>query len=103
MRSTFLEEDGEAEISGLERGVLVLVKEEKVLGLEVAVHHTHGVAGVHDLHDGPQQGCSSTLGVVAPCDDPVEQLPSRAQLHHQVHRLLVLVRASQLNDVRLPR
>ncbi|URE46412.1 hypothetical protein MUK42_13608 [Musa troglodytarum] len=67
------------------------------------MHHPHGVAGMHDLHDGPQQRRGRPLGVMPSRDDPVEQLPASAQLHHQVHRLLVLVRPLQLHDVGLPR
>ena len=36
----------------------------------------------------------------APCQRaPVKQLPSGAQVHHQVHRLTVLVRALEVRDV----
>jgi hypothetical protein len=43
---TRLQEDGEAKIDGLERGVLV--REEEVLRLEVAVDHSVLVAELHD-------------------------------------------------------
>jgi hypothetical protein len=42
-----LQEDGEAKIDGLERGVL-LVGEEEVLRLEVAVDHATPVAELHE-------------------------------------------------------
>jgi hypothetical protein len=49
---TRLLEDGEAKIDGLERGVL-LVGEEEVLGLEVAVDHAVPVVDLHDRSGRP--------------------------------------------------
>lgn len=94
-----LEEDGEAEVGGLKGRVLVLVEEEEVLGLEISVHDSHGVASVHDLHDGPEQRRGSPFGVVALGNDPVEELPSGAELHDEVDRVLVLIGALELHDV----
>ncbi|URE05290.1 hypothetical protein MUK42_07639 [Musa troglodytarum] len=93
----------EPKVGSLERRILILVQQEEVLGLEVPVHHPHGMAGVDDLHDRPQQRRGRPLRVVAPGDDAIEQLPSRAQLHDEVHRLLVLESPLQLHDVGLPR
>ncbi|BAS94669.1 Os05g0491800 [Oryza sativa Japonica Group] len=94
---TFFEEDGEAEVGGLERGVLVLAEEEEVLGLEVAVDDAHGVAGVDDLDDGAEERGGGVLGVVALGDDPVEQLAAGTELHDEVDGVLVLVRALELH------
>lgn len=98
-----LEEDREPEVGGLERRVLVLVQQQEILRLEVSVHHPHGMARVHDLHDRPQQRRRRPLRVMTPRDDPIEELPAGAQLHHEMHRLLVLVGPLQLDDVGLPR
>lgn len=66
------EEDGEAEVSGLERRVLLVIEKQKVLGLEIPVENPHGVAAVHDGdHLAAEQG-GGTLGVVPPRDDAVE-------------------------------
>jgi hypothetical protein len=100
-KSTFLEEDGEPKVGGLERRVLVLAEEEEVLGLEVAVDDAHGVAGVHDLDDGAEQRSGGALGVVAPGDDAVEELAAGTELHDEVHGALVLVRALELHHARL--
>jgi hypothetical protein len=96
-----LEEDGEPEVGGLERRVLVLAEEEEVFGLEVPVDDAEGVAGVHDLDDGAEQRGGGALGVLALGDDPVEELTAGAELHDEVHGLLVLVRALELHDVGL--
>ena len=48
---TFLDEDGEAEVDGLERRVVGGAGEQEVLGLEVAVRDPHEVADVDDGED----------------------------------------------------
>jgi len=95
---TGLEEDGEAEVDGLERRVLLLVGEEEVLGLEVPVDHAVAVAELHDLDDGAGDRGRRALRVVAPGDDAVEQLPSLAELHDEVHGAVVLARLPQGHD-----
>jgi hypothetical protein len=98
---TFLEEDGEAEVGGLERRVLVLAQQQEVLGLDVPVHDPHGVARVHDLHDGAQQGRGGALRVLALGDDAVGELAAGAELHDEVDVVLVLVGAPEADDVGL--
>ncbi|BAS75068.1 Os01g0832450, partial [Oryza sativa Japonica Group] len=95
---TGLEEDGEAEIDGLERRVLLLVGEEEVLGLEVPVDNAVAVAELDDLHDGAGDIGGGALRVVAPRDDAVEELPAFAELHDEVHGALVLARLPQRHD-----
>ncbi|URD87040.1 hypothetical protein MUK42_28253, partial [Musa troglodytarum] len=92
-------EGGEAKIGGFERRILPLVQEEEVLGLEISVHHPHGVAAVDNVHDLPAQGGGRPLGVVPPGDDAVEELAALAQLHHQVHRPAILEGTPELDDV----
>ncbi|BAS94457.1 Os05g0467150, partial [Oryza sativa Japonica Group] len=99
---TRLEEDGEAEVDGLEWGILLLVGEEEVLGLEVPVDHAVAVAELHDLDDGARDRRRRALRVVAPGDDAVEQLPSLAQLHDEVHGAVVLARLPQRHDAGAP-
>ncbi|CAA7403440.1 unnamed protein product [Spirodela intermedia] len=52
---TGLEEYGESEIDGLEGGVVVLVREQEILRLEISVHDAEGVTGLHDPDDDPDQ------------------------------------------------
>lgn len=98
---TFFIEDREAEIGGLERRVLVLIQEQEVLRLEIPMNNPHGMTRVHNLHDRPQQRGGCAFGVMPLGDDPVEELPTRAQLHDQMHRVLVLVRTLELDNVGL--
>jgi hypothetical protein len=63
------------------------------------MHDPHGVAGVDDGDDLPAERCGGALGVVAPGDDPVEELPSLAELHDEVDGVAVLVGAPELDDV----
>lgn len=69
---TFLEEDGESKVRSLERRILVVVQQQKVLWLEVSMNHPHGMARVDYLHDRPQQRRGRPLRVVSPRDDPVK-------------------------------
>jgi hypothetical protein len=65
------------------------------------VDDAHGVAGVDDLDDGAEKRRCGALGVVALGDDPVEEHPAGAELHDEVHRVLVLVGALELHDAGL--
>jgi len=96
---TRLEEDRESEIDGLEREVIVLVDEQEVLGLEVPVHDTEGVAGLDDADDDPGELGGLALAVVAALYDPVEELAPGAELHDDVDVELVLVGALDGDDV----
>ncbi|BAS86755.1 Os03g0788550, partial [Oryza sativa Japonica Group] len=80
-------------VNGLESGLLRLVGEEEVLGLEITVHHAHGVAHLDDADDDPGELRRLPLGVVPLLDDPVEQLAAGAELHDEVHGDGVLVGA----------
>lgn len=99
---TGLEEHGEPEIDGLERGIVVLVGEQEVLGLEVPVHDPEGVARLDDPDDDPREIRGLALGEVAPLDDPVEELASLAELHDDVDVDLVLVGPFNGDDVPVP-
>jgi hypothetical protein len=96
---TRLEEDRESEIDGLEREVVVLVDEQEVLGLEVAVHDPERVAGLDDADDDPGELGGLALAVVAALYDPVEELAPGAELHDDVDVELVLVGALDGDDV----
>jgi hypothetical protein len=90
---TWLKEDGEPEVGGLEGCVLRLVRQQEILGLEVPVHDPQLVALLDDPHDDSCQAGRSALAVVPLSDDAVKQLPPGAHLHDQVHVLQVLIRA----------
>uniref|UniRef100_A0A5K0Z1X1 Uncharacterized protein n=1 Tax=Nymphaea colorata TaxID=210225 RepID=A0A5K0Z1X1_9MAGN len=94
-----LVEDGEPEIDRLKRGFFAGVREEEVLRLEVSVHHAGGMAGLDDADDGPDEPGGLALAVVSLLDDPVEELPAGAQLHHKVDEQRVLVGAHDGDDV----
>ncbi|BAT12872.1 Os11g0171601, partial [Oryza sativa Japonica Group] len=96
---TRLVEHGEAEISGLEGGVLGGAGEEEVLGLEVPVHDAERVASLDDGDDGADELRGGALGVVALGDDAVEELAAGAELHDDVDEQRVLVGAADADDV----
>lgn len=96
---TRLEENGKTKVRGLERRVLIFAKKQKVLRLEVPMHDPHGVTVMHNSDDLTAQRSGSSLRVVALSDNPIKELPTLAELHHQVHRVPVLVRSLQLDDV----
>uniref|UniRef100_A0A0D9ZES0 Uncharacterized protein n=1 Tax=Oryza glumipatula TaxID=40148 RepID=A0A0D9ZES0_9ORYZ len=52
--------------------------------------HTETRAHLNHLDDGARDGGGGALGVVAPRDDPVEELAALAELHDEVHVVLVL-------------
>lgn len=67
-----LEEDGEAEVGGLEGRVLLVIQKQKVLGLEIPVENPHRVAAVHDGDHFAAEQRRGSFGVVSPRDDAVE-------------------------------
>jgi hypothetical protein len=100
---TVLEEDGETEVRGLERGVLLVIEEQEVLGLEIPMEDPHGVAAVDDGDDLAAERGGGSLGVVALGYDAVEELPALAELHNKVDRVPVLVCSPELDDVAVAR
>jgi hypothetical protein len=66
------------------------------------VNDSHGMARVHDLNDRPQQRSRSALRVMPLGNNPIEKLSSGAQLHDQMDRVLVFIRALELHNVGLP-
>ena len=61
------------------------------------------MAQLHDLHDRPRDGRGGALGVPSPGDDPVEELPSLAELHDEVDSVVVLARLAERHDAGAPR
>ncbi|KAL5647820.1 hypothetical protein ACJX0J_042175, partial [Zea mays] len=76
-----LEEDGETEVDGLERRVLLLIGEEEVLRLEVVVDDIVPMAELDDLDNGAGDIGGDALGVVPPRDGAVEELAALVELH----------------------
>jgi hypothetical protein len=89
MELTRVKENGETKIDGLQCGLLPLVSEEEILRLEVPVHDAHGVACLNDADDDPGELGGLPLGVVAFLHNPVEQFAAAAELHDEVHILMV--------------
>jgi len=100
---TFFNEDRESKISSLERGVVILSREQEIFGLEIAVQDSHEVANVNNVDNGAAERSGGSLGVVTLGDDPVEELPAGAEFHYKVDRHPVLVRPLELHNVVLPR
>lgn len=94
-----LEEEGEAKISSFEWGILPLMQEEEILGLEIPMHDPHGVAAVDDGDDLPAQGGSGSLGIMSLGNYPIEELAALAQFHDEVDGVAVLEGPSQFDDV----
>jgi hypothetical protein len=84
-----VKENGETKIDGLQCGLLLLVSEEEILWLEIPVHDAHGVACLNDAYDDPGELGDLPLDVVAFLHNPVEQLAAAAELHDEVHILMV--------------
>ncbi|WVZ19138.1 hypothetical protein V8G54_006460 [Vigna mungo] len=57
------------------------------------------MAHPHNFSDGARHGGGRTLAVVSAGDDSVEKFSSLAELHHEVHVLVVLVGSLELHDV----
>ena len=100
---TLFNEDRETKISSLEGGVVVLGREQEILGLEIAVHDAHEVANVDNVDDGAAERGSGSLGVVTLGDDTIEELPAGAEFHDEVNGEAVLEGALELDNVGLPR
>lgn len=100
---TWLEKYGQSEINGLQRRILLLVGKQEVLRLQVPVDHAVLVAELHDLDDGPGDRGGGPLRVMPPGDNPIEELAALAQLHHQMHGIVVLAGLSQADDARILR
>lgn len=75
-QETWLVKHREAKVCSLERRILIFVKEKEIFRLEISMNNTHGMTGMNNLHNGSQQGSSSSLCVMSLGDDPVKKLSS---------------------------
>jgi len=96
-------ENGKAKIRSLEWRFLILVEQEEILRLEIPVNDSHGMACVDDLNDCPQQGRRSALSIMPLGNNTVKKFSSCAQLHNQMHRVLIFVSTLELDDIGLTR
>ena len=99
---TLFDEDGEAEVDGLDRRIVGGAGEQEVLGLEVAVHDPQEVADVDDSDDVAADGGVLALWVAALARDAVEELAAGVELHDEVHGVGVLEGALELRHLGLP-
>lgn len=63
------------------------------------MHHSHGVAIVHDGDDLAADYGGGALGVVTAGDDPIKELAAGAELHDEVDGVAVLEGALELDNV----
>ncbi|GER37952.1 phenylalanine--tRNA ligase alpha subunit, partial [Striga asiatica] len=96
---TWLEEDGQAEVNRLERRILLLVRKQKVLRLQIPMNHPLLVAELHHLNNRSHHPSRRPLCVVSPGNDPIKQLPTLTQLHHQMHGVLASLKLTMLELV----
>lgn len=67
------------------------------------MHHSHGVAVVHDGEDLAADYGGGALRVVTSGDDTVKELAAGAELHDEVDGVAVLECALELDDVAVAR
>lgn len=72
---------GDAEVDDLYN--LAIFLKEHVLGLEVAMHHTHVAEIQQNLQNLLDYSCDIILGQFLACNDLLKQLPSLAELDYQ--------------------
>ena len=96
---TWLEKHGQAKVDALERRVLILVQEQEILRFEVPVHDTKRMAYPDNIHNRPTEFCSATLCILPLLNNPVEELSSFTELHHQMYGFLVFICALKLDDI----
>jgi len=63
------------------------------------MHDAIAMAHLHNFSDGASHGSGGALTVVPTGDDPVEEFSSLAELHHEVHVLVVLEGSLEPHDV----
>jgi hypothetical protein len=94
-----LEENRETEIGRLDRRVVALVQEKEVLGLEVTMDDPEGMASLNNADHGAANASSFAFSELPFGDDPIEELPTSTQFHHQMNAIPILVSAFELDDV----
>jgi len=91
MNGTWFKEDREAKIDDLEGGIIGKGIKQEILRLEIPMDDPKSVAAFHHPNNGLDQLGSLTLAVMTLLRDPIEKLTPTTQLHHKVHRKLVLI------------
>ena len=89
----------EAKVGDLDVGVVLLVLQQNVLGLQVAVHDAAVVAVGDGVEQRAHDGLRLALRVAGLADDGVEELAAGAELLHHVEVVVVLVEALDADDV----
>lgn len=101
-KSTFFDEHRQAKVSSLDRRILVSARHQEILRLQVSMYHPHEMTSIHHIYHLPHDHSRSLLRVAPSLSNSIEQLASRAELHHQAHPLLILKRPLELHHVGLP-
>ena len=98
---TFFNENRQPEVSCLKHSILLFTGEQEILRLEISMNDTHEMTNLNNIHNGPNDPSSSSLRVMSLSYNPIEQLTTRTQLHHQMHRLSILISTLDLDNVGL--
>lgn len=91
MNGTWFKEDRETKIDNLEGGIRGEGIKQEILRLEIPMNDPMSVAHFHHPNNGLHQLGSLSFAEIPLLSDPIEKLTPTTQLHHKVHRKLVLV------------
>lgn len=100
---TWLEEYGQSKINSFKRRILLLIRKQEILRLQISMNDPMVMRELHHLQNRPGHGSSSSLRIMPSGNNPIEQLSSFAQFHRQVNCIIVLAGRLQANDARVQR
>lgn len=99
MKETWLVEDGQTEIGGLELSIVMRAIEQEILRFEISMHNTKRMTSLNNTENGLDQLSSLTLAEMSLRNDPIEKLTTFADLHNNVNKDGVFVSALDPNNV----
>lgn len=91
MNRTWFKEDREAKIDDLEGGLTGRGIKQEIFRFKIPMDDPKSVAPFDHPNNGLHQLGSLTFAVMPLLSDPIEKLTPTTQLHHKVHRKLVLI------------
>ncbi|KAF7840197.1 hypothetical protein G2W53_008679 [Senna tora] len=89
------------EISCLKFSILFDAIKQEVLWFKVSVHNPKRMTRFYNLNNSTDYLGRLPLTVMPFLHDPIEQLPTFAQLHHQVNRNIILKRTMDSDHMRM--
>ncbi|KAJ0905206.1 hypothetical protein HanPSC8_Chr07g0291311 [Helianthus annuus] len=67
------------------------------------MHNTQRMTSLHDTNNSPRKLSRLSFSIMSTCDNPIEKLTTRTQLHNKMNCNRILIRPFNRNNIRMLR